>query len=64
MARVGGRERERADLLVALGDLMVVVGDLGRQIASLEQALALYERARRRASARRGSTPGSAWRGR
>ena len=43
MTRVGGRERERADLLVALGDLMVVVGDLGRQIAYLEQALELYE---------------------
>ena len=48
MARAGGRERERADLLVALGDLMVVVGDLGRQIAYLEQALALYDAARRR----------------
>jgi DNA-binding SARP family transcriptional activator/tetratricopeptide (TPR) repeat protein len=44
MARLGGLERERADLLVALGDLMVVVGDLGRQIAYLEQALALNER--------------------
>jgi tetratricopeptide (TPR) repeat protein len=43
MTRAGGRERERADLLVALGDLMVVVGDLGRQIAYLEQALALYD---------------------
>jgi tetratricopeptide (TPR) repeat protein len=44
MARIGGSERDRARLLVALGDLMVVVGDLGRQIAYLEQALALYER--------------------
>ncbi len=43
MAREGGRERERADLLVSLGDLMVVVGDLGRQIGALDQALALYE---------------------
>ena len=43
MTRAGGRERERADLLVALGDLMVVVGDLERQIAFLEQALALYD---------------------
>ena len=43
MARAGGRERERADLLVALADLMVVVGDLDRQIGQLEQALALYE---------------------
>ncbi len=43
MAGVGGRGRERADLLVALADLLVVIGDLARQIASLEQALALYE---------------------
>jgi DNA-binding SARP family transcriptional activator/tetratricopeptide (TPR) repeat protein len=43
MARDGGRERERADLLVALADLMVVVGDLGRQIAYLDEALALYD---------------------
>ena len=43
MTRAGARERERADLLVALGDLMVVVGDLGRQIGYLEQALALYD---------------------
>ncbi|MET0684966.1 MAG: AAA family ATPase [Solirubrobacteraceae bacterium] len=43
MARSGGHERERADLLVALGDLMVVVGDLQRQIAALEEALALYD---------------------
>ena len=43
MARAGGRERERADLLVALGDLMVVIGDLQRQIACLEEALALYD---------------------
>ncbi len=42
LARAGGRERERADLLIALADLMVVVGDLGRQIDCLEQALALY----------------------
>jgi tetratricopeptide (TPR) repeat protein len=44
MARTGGREPERARLLVALADLMVVVGDLPRQIDCLEQALALYER--------------------
>jgi DNA-binding SARP family transcriptional activator/tetratricopeptide (TPR) repeat protein len=44
MARIGGLEPERANLLVALGDLMVVVGDLGRQIAYLEQALAVYDR--------------------
>ncbi|HYI20889.1 MAG TPA: hypothetical protein VD836_19385, partial [Solirubrobacteraceae bacterium] len=43
MAREGGRERERADLLVSLGDLMVVVGDLGRQIGALDEALGLYE---------------------
>ena len=43
MTRAGARERERADLLVALGDLMVVVGDLGRQIRYLEQALELYD---------------------
>ena len=43
MARAGGLQRERANLLVALGDLMVMVGDLGRQIAYLEQALALYD---------------------
>jgi DNA-binding SARP family transcriptional activator len=43
MTRAGARERERADLRVALGDLMVLVGDLGRQIGYLEQALALYD---------------------
>jgi len=43
MARAGGFERERANLLVALGDLMVVVGDLARQIAYLEEALALFK---------------------
>jgi hypothetical protein len=43
MARVGGLERGRAGLLVALGDLMVLLGDLGRQLAYLEQAVALYD---------------------
>jgi len=43
MARAGGRQTERAALLVALADLMVVTGDLARQIACLEQALALYQ---------------------
>ena len=43
MARMGGRERERADLLVALGEVMVLVGHLGRQIAHLEAALELYD---------------------
>jgi tetratricopeptide (TPR) repeat protein len=43
MAREGGHDRERAELLVALADLMVVVGDLGRQIAYLDEALALYD---------------------
>ena len=43
MANAGGSERERADLLVALGDLMVVIGDLARRIDYLEQALALYD---------------------
>jgi tetratricopeptide (TPR) repeat protein len=45
MRLAGGREGDRARLLVALGDLMVVVGDLGRQLGYLEQALDLYERA-------------------
>jgi tetratricopeptide (TPR) repeat protein len=44
MARSGGREEERARLLVALADLMVVLGDLGRQIDYLEEALDLYDR--------------------
>jgi DNA-binding SARP family transcriptional activator/tetratricopeptide (TPR) repeat protein len=43
MNGVGGREVERARLLVALGDLMGVVGDVDRQIAYLRQALALCE---------------------
>ncbi len=43
LARAGGREAERAGLLVALADLMAVAGDLARQIAYLEQALALHE---------------------
>ena len=43
MTRAGGREAQRAKLLVALADLMVVAGDLGRQIGYLEQALGLYE---------------------
>jgi tetratricopeptide (TPR) repeat protein len=43
MARSGGRDVERARLLVALADMMVVVGDLGRQIDYLEEALRLYE---------------------
>jgi DNA-binding SARP family transcriptional activator/tetratricopeptide (TPR) repeat protein len=43
MSRGGGRERERADLLVGLADLMVVIGDLDRQIGYLEDALGLYE---------------------
>jgi DNA-binding SARP family transcriptional activator/tetratricopeptide (TPR) repeat protein len=43
MARAGGREAERARLLVALAELMVVIGDVGRHIAFLEQALAMYD---------------------
>jgi tetratricopeptide (TPR) repeat protein len=49
MARRGGLEHERADLLVALGDLMVVVGDLRRQLSYLEQAVALDQGRPRRA---------------
>jgi DNA-binding SARP family transcriptional activator/tetratricopeptide (TPR) repeat protein len=41
--RDGGREHERARLLVALAELMAVTGDLDRQIAYLQRALALYE---------------------
>jgi DNA-binding SARP family transcriptional activator/tetratricopeptide (TPR) repeat protein len=43
MARAGGRDAERALLLVALAELMVVTGDRRRQIEYLEAALALYE---------------------
>ena len=43
MARAGGREAERAALLVGLADLMLAISDLGRGIAYLEQARGLYE---------------------
>jgi DNA-binding SARP family transcriptional activator/tetratricopeptide (TPR) repeat protein len=43
MARAGGHESERAQLLIGLAELMVAVGDVGRQISYLERALALYE---------------------
>jgi tetratricopeptide (TPR) repeat protein len=43
MAREGGRERDQAQLLVAIADLMVMLGDLDRQIARLERARELYE---------------------
>ena len=64
MTRVGGREPERARLLVALADLMVVVGDLGRQIALPGAGARALRASSATPSGRRGCTRGSAWRGR
>jgi DNA-binding SARP family transcriptional activator/tetratricopeptide (TPR) repeat protein len=44
MERAGGRDSERAQLLVTVAELMLVIGDLDQRIAYLERALQLYEK--------------------